>query len=198
MPQLVALAFGLRTNANQSFLEILKDFIKTRNILIILDNCEHLIDACAELAAGLTSQGPDLRILATSRQPLAVAGETIYPISGLAWPSSIRELEDQPRDIFQYDAVRLFVERARAISPNFSITPENGRSLVEICRRLDGLPLALELASARINVLTIDEITARLNDRFNLLISGQRIGFEASPPHSPCSNRLELFDASGR
>ncbi len=178
VPQLVALAFGLRPNSNQSFLELLQDFVKTKHILLILDNCEHLSDACAHLARGLLSREPELRILATSRQPLAIAGETIYPIAGLAWPSPDKHLVDHPQDFMQYDAVRLFVERARTTSPKFNISPENAWSMVEICRRLDGLPLALELASARINVLTLNEITARLNDRFNLLTSGQKMGFE--------------------
>ncbi len=153
-------------------------FVRQKQLLLILDNCEHLREACAQLAHELLSQSPELRILATSREPLAIAGETIYPVSGLAWPSVKAKLKDTPQDLMQYDAVRLFVERARAISPNFNLTTENAWSTVEICRRLDGLPLALELASARVNVLTVQEIAARLNDRFALLISGQRRGLE--------------------
>ncbi len=178
VPQLVVEVLGLRPTADQPLLETLLSFVRSKQLLLILDNCEHLREACAQLAQGLLSQAPDLRILATSREPLAIAGETIYPVSGLAWPSVNAKLEDNPQDLMQYDAVRLFVERARAISPNFNLTSENARSTVEICRRLDGLPLALELASARVNVLTVQEIAARLNDRFALLTSGQRRGHE--------------------
>ena len=178
VPQLVTLALGLRPAADQPLLETLLSFVRSKQLLLILDNCEHLRDACAQLAQGLLSQALELRILATSREPLAILGETIYPVSGLASPSVNAKLEDNPQDLMQYDAVRLFVERARAVSPNFNLTLENAWPTVEICRRLDGLPLALELASARVNVLTVQEITARLNDRLALLISGQRTGFE--------------------
>jgi non-specific serine/threonine protein kinase len=178
VPILVVEVLGLRLTANQPLLETLLSFVRSQQLLLILDNCEHLREACAQLAQELLSQSPELRILATSREPLAIAGETIYPVSGLAWPSFNTKLEDNPQNLMQYDAVRLFVERARTISPNFKITPENARSTAEICRRLDGLPLALELASARINVLTVQEIAARLNDRFALLTSVQRTGIE--------------------
>jgi predicted ATPase/DNA-binding CsgD family transcriptional regulator len=177
--QLVVLALGLRPVADQPLLETLLGFVRTKKLLLILDNCEHLIEACAQLAQELLTQAPELRILATSREPLDAAGETIYSVSGLAWPSLNAGLKENPQDYMQYDAVRLFVERARAISSNFDLTSENVYSTVEICRRLDGLPLALELASARVNVLTVQEITARLNDRLVLLISGQRRGPES-------------------
>jgi predicted ATPase/DNA-binding CsgD family transcriptional regulator len=176
VPQLVMQALGLRPIADQPLLETLQSFVRSNQLLLILDNCEHLREACAQLAQELLCNQPELRILATSRESLAIVGETIYPVSGLAWPSVDAELKDSPQDLMQYDAVRLFVERARAISPNFSLTSENARSTVEVCRRLDGLPLALELASTHVNVLTVQEITARLNDRLALLISGQRAG----------------------
>jgi non-specific serine/threonine protein kinase len=175
---------GLHLVPDQPLLETLVGFIQARQMLLILDNCEHLSDACAQLAQSLLSQAPGLRILATSRVALAIAGETIYPVPGLGWPV----LEGEParagksrlnlQELMIYDAVRLFVERARTSAPNFELTPENAWPTIEICRRLDGLPLALELASARANVLTVQEIQARLNDRFALLISGQRRGME--------------------
>ena len=178
VPQIVAQTLGLRPAAEQPLLETLLSFVHSKKLLLILDNCEHLSEACAKLAQALLSQSPELRILATSRDPLDIAGETIYPISGLAWPAVNAALETNPQDILQFDAVRLFVERAGAISPNFALTSENAWSIVEICRRLDGLPLALELASARVNVLTVQEITARLKDRLALLTSGQHRGLE--------------------
>jgi predicted ATPase len=179
VPQLVAQVFGLRPSADQRLLETLLNFIHSKQLLLILDNCEHLSIACGLLAQELLSQSSELCILATSREPLAIAGETIYPVSGLTWPAVPAKLEENLQDLIQYDALRLFVERARAISPDFKLNLENVGPTVEICRRLDGLPLALELASARVNVLTIQQIADHLNDRFKLLISAQRTGFEA-------------------
>ena len=178
VPQSVIQALGLHLHADQSLLEALLSFVRSKQLLLILDNCEHLSAACAQLAQELLSQAPGLRIVATSREPLAIAGETIYPVSGLAWPAVYAAQEEKPQDLMQYDAVRLFVERGRAISPNFNLTTENAWPTIEICRRLDGLPLALELASARVNVLTVQEIATRLNNRFDLLISAQRRGLE--------------------
>lgn len=181
-PELVqkatALTLGLRPTADQPLLETLLDFMRARKLLLILDNCEHLSEACAQLAQQLLFQAPELRILATSREPLAIAGETIYSVSGLAWPSPNAGLREDRQDFMQYDAVQLFVERARAINASFNLNSENAWSIVEICRRLDGLPLALELASARVNVLTVQEIAARLNDQLNLLVSSQRRDIE--------------------
>ena len=179
VPAVVAQAFGLHPAGDQPLMEMLLGFVRPKHLLLILDNCEHLTEACAQLAQELLSQAPDLRILATSREPLAIAGESIYPVSGLSCPSSHESVEGNLEELMRYDAVRLFVERARAISPDFSLTPKNAAPIGEICCRLDGLPLALELASARVQVLTVHEIAARLNDRFALLISGQRRGFEA-------------------
>jgi len=173
VPQLVALALGLRPTPDLPLLEMLLAFVRSQQLLLILDNCEHLSEACAQLAQELLSLAPELRILATSNQPLAIAGESIYPVTGLAWPTLSPELEVRPHELVRYPAVHLFVERAKAVSSDFDLTPENARSTVEICRRLDGLPLALELASSRINVLTVHEIAARLDDRFTLLISAE-------------------------
>jgi predicted ATPase/DNA-binding NarL/FixJ family response regulator len=178
VPQLVSQVLGLHPAADQPLLETLLDFLRSKQLLLILDNCEHLTEACAQLAQELLSQAPELRILATSREPLAIAGEIIYPLSGLSCPSLHESEEGKLEDFMRYDAVRLFVERARAISPGFSLTPKNAAPIGEICCRLDGLPLALELASARVNVLTIEEITARLKDRFSLLISIQPRGID--------------------
>ena len=179
VPQMVAQALGLHLAPDQPLQETLQGFTRSKQLLLILDNCEHLTEACAQLARELLSQSPELRILATSREPLAIAGEAIYPVSGLTCPSSHESVEGNPEELMRYDAVSLFVERARAISPDFRLAPGNAAPIGEICCRLDGLPLALELASARVQVLTVHEIAARLNDRFTLLISGQRRGFEA-------------------
>jgi predicted ATPase/DNA-binding CsgD family transcriptional regulator len=184
VPQFVVAALGLQLMANEPPLEVLKSFLQSRQLLLILDNCEHLSAACAELVQQLLSHAPELRIVATSREPLAVAGEAIYPVTGLDWPtferSGVRAGQSPPnlQEVVSFDAVHLFVDRARAISPQFAITTENAVIIAEICRHLDGLPLALELASARTNVLTPQEIAAHLNDRFSFLTSGQRMGLE--------------------
>jgi predicted ATPase/DNA-binding CsgD family transcriptional regulator len=180
VPQLVAQTLSLHQPPNQPLLESLLNFVRPKQMLLILDNCEHLLTACAQLAQQLLSKAPALQILATSREVLAIAGEKIYPVSGLAWPPFSREtVRDgqphfDPQDFIPYDAIRLFVERAAAISPHFTLTSDNALAIVEICRRLDGIPLALELASARVNVLTVQQIATRLDDRFALLTSGQR------------------------
>jgi predicted ATPase/DNA-binding NarL/FixJ family response regulator len=184
VPQLVAQTLGLRPVPNQPLLEALLNFVRPKQLLLVLDNCEHPSEACAHLAQHLLSHAPELRILATSRAVLAIVGETIYPVPGLAWPALGAETgRDGPsrldlQDLMGHDAVSLFVERARAISPNFTITSQNAWAIVEICRRLDGLPLALELTSARANVLTVQELAARLDDRLALLTSGQRTSLE--------------------
>ena len=182
--QLVVHALGLRPIANQPMLESLISFVRPKQMLLVLDNCEHLNEACAQLTRQLLIEAPELRILATSREALRIEGEARYPLAGLAWPVSSSEVEREGRNlldlqsIMNYDAVKLFVERARSISPGFRLSIENAPAVAEICRRLDGLPLALELASARVNVLSVQEIAARLNDRLNLLTSGKRRGFE--------------------
>ena len=185
VPQLVVQTLGLHLAPDQPVLEALQSFLHKKRLLLLLDNCEHLRPACARLCLQILSQAAEVRILATSREPLAIAGERVFPLSGLAWP---KEHESSSRngvppfslqELAGYDAVRLFVERARLISPEFNLTSENAHAVVEICRRLDGLPLAIELASARANVLTIQEISARLDDRFGLLTSGRRAGIDS-------------------
>jgi predicted ATPase/DNA-binding CsgD family transcriptional regulator len=184
IPQFIMEALGLHPIANQPQLEALENSLQSKQLLLVLDNCEHLIRACAELVQQLLTHTPELRILATSREPLAVAGEAIYPVAGLDWPSFDREGAQGGQDhldlqeLMAYDAVQLFVERARAISPHFTLTTKNAITIAEICQHLDGLPLALELASARTNVLTVQEIAARLNDRFSFLTIGKQTGSE--------------------
>jgi predicted ATPase/DNA-binding CsgD family transcriptional regulator len=181
VPELVGQALGLRPIVDQPQMETLLGFIRSKQLLLILDNCEHLSEACAQLALRLLTRASELRILATSRVALGIPGETIYSLSGLDWPvvnsEVMRNLDLQ--DLMGYDAVHLFIERARSISPNFNLNRNNALSIIEICRRLDGLPLALELASTRVNVLTVQDIIARLNDRFSLLTSAQGGGFES-------------------
>src|SRR5262245_53279953 len=176
VPQQVAQTIGLRTVPHQLLSESLFNFVTPKQILLILDNCEHLIAAIAQFVQPLLSSAPKLNILATSRQPLAIPGEKIYQVQGLSLPSLDSATALNPQDLKQYDAIHMFVDRARGISPHFSITSENASAIIEICRRLDGIPLALELASARLNILTPQQITARLDSRFNLLNLRQSTG----------------------
>lgn len=174
LPRHVTQTLGLPRLPEQPALESLLQQLHSKKMLIVLDNCEHLIAGCAALAQQLLSQTSELRILATSREPLAIPGEVLYPVSGLALPAAGIPSSCDPQAWMQYDAVSLFVERVRARLPAFTITPDNAPAIVQLCRRLDGLPLALELASARSNILTIQQITERLDDRFSLLVSTQR------------------------
>jgi predicted ATPase/DNA-binding CsgD family transcriptional regulator len=189
VPQLVAQALGVRLAPEKPVLELLIHWVESKNLLLILDNCEFLIDACMQLAQQLLSGSTGLRILATSREPFAMTGETIYPISGLACPNFNEVFRSKPQDLMQYDAMRFFVEHVRTGNPDFSITSENAYAIAEICRRLDGLPLALELASSRSNVLTPQQISERLDDRFSLLVSHQRS--DPDPRHKTLRAAIE-------
>ncbi|MEV6300491.1 BTAD domain-containing putative transcriptional regulator [Actinoplanes sp. NPDC051861] len=139
-----------------------------RDLLLVLDNCEHVVDAAAALAARLLAAAPGLRILATSREPLGITGEALIPVSGLPVPPS------GAVDPAAFPAVRLFVERGADVSPGFALTGANAEAVRRICRMLDGLPLAVELAAARLHALPVEEVAARLDDRFRLLSRGSR------------------------
>ena len=178
LPQLIVRTFGLRPVTDQPMMELLVSFVRSRQMLLVLDNCEHLGDVCVQLVRRLLTEASGIQILATSREALSLSGENIYPVAGLAWPSKGTRQLDDIQNLVEYDAVSLFVERVRAILPGFTLTAENAHSVIEICQHLDGLPLALELASARANVLTVQEIAARLNGRLALLTASKRAGFE--------------------
>jgi predicted ATPase len=139
---------------------------------LLLDNCEHLIDGCAELADRLLHACPDLRILASSREALGIAGEQAYRVRSLALPLNMDGLSIA--ELSNYEAVQLFVQRAAAARAGFALTSENSASVLNICRRLDGIPLAIELAAARARVLATQQIAARLDHRFQLLTGGSR------------------------
>ena len=148
--------------------ERLASFVADKAMLVVLDNCEHLVAACAGLAARLVSACPDLTVLASSREPLGVAGEVTFTVPPLA----VDPLD--PADIGGIEAVQLFVDRARLADPNFGLTTVNASAVASICRRLDGIPLAIELAAARVRVLSVEQIATRLHDRFRLLADGSR------------------------
>ncbi len=157
--------------------EIVVAYVKTRQLLLILDNCEHVIAEARELAAAIVRSCPAVRTLSTSREPLNVSGEQVYRLPSLAAPP---DSSPTPRDALSYGAVALFVDRAFAVDASFALTDHNAPAICEICRRLDGIPLAVELAAARVNVLAPDQIAQRLDQRFRLLTGG---GFRALPRH---------------
>jgi predicted ATPase/transcriptional regulator with XRE-family HTH domain len=173
VPGAVSEALVLRLAAGQSPLDALVAHLDGRCVVLVLDNCEHLLDACRRLADALLRRCSRLRILATSRVVLGVQGEHVWPLPPLSIPPpmSVDALAD-PERLLQYAAVRLFVDRARAAEPGFAVTPESIARIAEICRRLDGLPLAIELAAARVRVLTVAQIASLLDDRFRLLTGG--------------------------
>jgi predicted ATPase/DNA-binding CsgD family transcriptional regulator len=173
VPGVVVSALGLREEAGISSVEALAAFLAHQPALLILDNCEHLIDACAALADYLLTACPALRLLATSREPLQIAGERQYRVPPLATP----DVDNLPgvNALARSPAVQLFVARAGAVAPAFSLTAENALLIARICVRLDGIPLALELAAARVRVLALEQILARLDDAFRLLVGGSRV-----------------------
>lgn len=163
---------GLSDQAPQPPIARLTAYLRSKRLLLILDNCEHLIEACADLANALLQSCPQISILATSREPLSVQGEVLLPLSGMPVPdpaavTDLRKLRD-------FDATRLFLQRVQAVNPQLNLSELNPTQVAAICRSLDGLPLALELAAARTRSLTIEQIAERLQDRFRLLTSGIR------------------------
>jgi predicted ATPase/Tfp pilus assembly protein PilF len=172
VPQEVAVALGVAKESDADAGSALLGHMRGREMLLILDTCEHLIDDCAKLANSLLRACPGLRILATSREQLSVAGERLYPVRSLTLPAVVTA---KPEDLEeQYEAVGLFAERARAADPRFAIDAGNAPAVIEISRRLDGIPLAIELAAARVRGLTVQQIAERLDDRFRLLTGGSR------------------------
>jgi len=159
VPITVARAIGLRDAPRRSTMATVTGFIGPRRALVLLDNCEHLLDACAQLAEDMLRTCPGLVILATSREPVGVAGEAIWRVPSLP---------------VEADAVELFADRAQRARPGFAVTPDNHAAVAEICRRLDGIPLAIELAAARLRAFSPAEIAAGLHDRFRLLTGGSR------------------------
>lgn len=170
--QTVATVLGVREGSTRSLRESLTEHIRHREILLLLDNCEHLIDACAELAEALVLAAPHLRILATSREGLGISGETVRRVPSLSLPDAARSLS--PEALLEFEAARLFVERATAVDSAFAVGQQHVATIAEICHRLDGIPLAIELAAARVNVLSVEQIDVRLKDRFRLLTGGSR------------------------
>jgi non-specific serine/threonine protein kinase len=183
VPQTVASALGVREQSGRPLTDTLADYLCSRRALLLLDNCEHLVEACAQLAAALLQACPTLTILATSREPLGVDGETVWKVPTLSLPhlpltKGAARGDAPPAGQPLSEAVQLFLARAEAASPGFALTSENAAAVEDICRRLDGLPLAIELAAARLRALTVHEVGEHLDDRFHLLTGGNRMAPE--------------------
>jgi predicted ATPase/class 3 adenylate cyclase/Tfp pilus assembly protein PilF len=172
VPKTVAIAVGVPEQPGREINETLIDALRSKAMLLVLDNCEHLLAACADIAGALLRACPQVRMLATSRERLAVPGERLWRVPSLSLPDArpLPALEN----LVLYDAIRLFVDRATNIAPEFTITSESAPALVQVCQRLDGIPLAIELAAARAKVLSVRQIAERLDDRFRLLTEGSR------------------------
>lgn len=173
VPQVILASIGAREMPGQPVLTALLAYLNPRSAVLVLDNCEHLIDACAHLVDSLLRACSGVHVLATSREPLGVGGEVTWRVPSLSFPDpharpmSIAAVAD-------YEAVRLFVDRARLVRRDFALTAANAQAVAQVCGQLDGIPLAIELAASRLNVLSADELLARLEDRFQLLTAGSR------------------------
>ena len=184
VPQTVADTLGLSESRAPLTLTNLITYLRPKRILLLFDNCEHLIDACAHLSAAILQTCPGVSILATSREPLGIAGEISFLVDPLPVPDP--DISLPPDKLADYEAVSLFIERARVVLPEFSMTTGNSSAVVDVCRRLDGLPLAIELAAARVKMLTVMEIAARLDDSIHLLGHANRTALPRAQTLQAC------------
>jgi predicted ATPase/DNA-binding CsgD family transcriptional regulator len=178
VPQAVASTLGVHEQPGRAPAETLSDYLRSKKVLLVLDNCEHLIEACAKLAEALLHLCPELRVLATSREALGLTGEVAWPVPSLSLPD-LRHLP-AVESLLRYESARLFVERTVAVKPTFALNEQNALAVSHVCYQLDGIPLALELAAARAKVLSVEQIADRLDDSFRVLSAGGRT---AMPRH---------------
>ncbi len=186
LPNAVAETLGVLEQPGRPLTDTLVGHLRPRRMLLILDNCEHLVEAAAQFANTLLSACEHLRILATSREALGVAGEVTWLVLSLTVPDAVANSDT--RSVARYEAVRLFVERARSRLPAFDLTPENAQTVANICRRLDGMPLAIELATARMDTLAAEHIAEQLDNSLELLADGGRTG---EPRHQTLETTLD-------
>jgi predicted ATPase/class 3 adenylate cyclase len=172
VPQTLTSVLGVHEDQARPLVTALQDHLQAKTILLLLDNCEHLLEACAQLADGLLHACPHLKILVSSREALGMAGEVSFHVPSLSLPDT-QHLPSLER-LTQYDSVRLFIERAVAVKSDFVVANHNAPAVAQICSRLDGIPLAIELAAARLRGLSAEQISERLDDRFRLLTGGSR------------------------
>ncbi len=172
VPRAIATVLGIREQPGRGLPDTLVDCLRDKHLLLILDNCEHLIDACARLADAILSRCEGIRILATSREALGIAGELAWRVPSLRTPDPTEKAAFE--ELAACEAVRLFVDRASFAQPAFALTAANAPAVQRICNRLDGIPLAIELAAARLSALSAQDIAEHLDDRFRLLTGGSR------------------------
>jgi len=168
----IAIIFNLPEDGKRKTIDIILDYLKEKEALLILDNCEHLIKECAKISDTLLRHCPKLKILSTSRESFHITGEKVYHVPSLSLPDRKENLSAE--SLFQYESIRLFSERASSVKHDFVLNDSNANSVAELCRKLDGIPLAIELASARIKNLPVEKILVKLKDRFDLLTRGSR------------------------
>lgn len=191
-PRAVAAALGIREHPERPLVETLAAWLAPQRLLLILDNCEHVVASCARLSETLLHACPEVQILATSREPLRAEGELVWRVPSLAVPEAGHRMG--VGEVAQVESVALFLERARARRPDFVLTAERASAVAEICRRLEGIPLAIELAAARLSVLTVDQIAARLDDALRLLAGGRRTAPRQETMRAALDWSYELLD----
>ncbi|HYW87091.1 MAG TPA: hypothetical protein VFB50_04940, partial [Chloroflexota bacterium] len=196
VPGAVAASVGLATSPRRPLSETLIAAFGTSRVLLVLDNCEHLVQACAELVERLVRSCSHLRVLITSREPLGAPGEVAWQVAPLAIPADVAPSIEH---LWEVDSIRLFVDRAQAGLPGFSLSEENAAAVAQVCISLDGLPLALELAAASVRVLSPHQLAARLDDRFKLLVRGSRTApIRQQTLESAVAWSYDLLDANDR
>ena len=176
VPAAVADVLGVRAEPERPLLDTLLGFLRARRLLLVLDNCEHLVDACARFADSISRNCAGVRSLATSREPLGISGETVWRMPSLR--TAAIGADESPEQLMRYAAIELFVQRAKAASPAFELSSGNAAAVVRVCHDLDGIPLALELAAARIQGMHVEQVAERLRDRFRLLARGSRTALQ--------------------
>ena len=196
-PQLassVATVFGLKEQPRRELIDVLCDFFETKHLLLILDNCEHLTEGCAELVEAVLGRSADVQVLATSRERLRVQGEYAWTVPGLSVPEPESEPSEPPRPttLVHYDAVRLFTDRAMTAMPGFELTADNAPHVAQVCTMLDGIPLATELAASRVKVLSPKELVERLATPLDLLKDGRR---PTRPQHETLRSTMDWSHA---
>ena len=172
IPQTILSAIGIVEQPGKMALDVLKEYLHEKQALIVLDNCEHLVSASAQVVNTLLNAAPELKVLASSREALGVKGEASYPVPSLSLPDP--KHPPTIEQLSQYEAVRLFIDRALLVAPHFVVDKDNAPFIAQVCYHLDGIPLAIELAAARSKMLSIEQILRRLDDRFRLLTGGAR------------------------
>jgi predicted ATPase/DNA-binding SARP family transcriptional activator len=190
LPQAVASTLGVREQPGRPLLETLEDTLRPKKTLLVVDNCEHLVEAVAHLVDALLDSCPGLRVLATSRETLSAAGEVTWVVPSLAVPVMVPEARgaSTPRELEAYESVRLFVERARQRDPSFVLSVSNAEAVSQVCWQLEGIPLAIELAAARMGMLSAAQLSERLEDSLKVLTRGERT---ADPRHQSLRATLE-------